>query len=75
VNWSGLAAPPGTPKDIVARLNAEVKKALESADMKAFLATLSAEPGGGDPEAFAKLMKDENARWAAVAKKVDIEKQ
>jgi len=75
VNWSGLAAPPGTPKDVVARLNAEVKKALESADMKAFLATLSAEPGGGDPEAFAKLMKDENARWAAVAKKVDIEKQ
>ena len=75
VNWSGLSAPPGTPKDIVARLNAEVKKALESADMKAFLATLSAEPGGGDPEAFAKLMKDENARWAAVAKKVDIEKQ
>jgi len=75
VNWSGLAAPLGTPKDVVARLNAEVKKALESADMKAFLATLSAEPGGGDPEAFAKLMKDENARWAAVAKKVDIEKQ
>ena len=75
VNWSGLAAPPGTPKDVVARLNAEVKKALESADMKAFLATLSAEPGGGDPEGFAKLMKDENARWAAVAKKVDIEKQ
>jgi tripartite-type tricarboxylate transporter receptor subunit TctC len=75
VNWSGLAAPQGTPKDVVARLNTEVKKALDSADMKTFLATLSADPGGGDPEAFAKLMKDENARWAAVAKKVDIEKQ
>jgi tripartite-type tricarboxylate transporter receptor subunit TctC len=75
VNWSGLVAPAGTPKDVVARLNAEVKKALDAPDMKAFLATLSADPGGGDPEAFGKLMKDENTRWAAVAKKVDIEKQ
>jgi tripartite-type tricarboxylate transporter receptor subunit TctC len=75
VNWSGLVAPAGTPTDVVARLNAEGKKAPDAPDMKAFLATLSADPGGGDPEAFAKLMKDENARWAAVAKKVDIEKQ
>ena len=75
VNWSGLVAPAGTPKDVVARLNAEVKKALDTPDMKAFLANLSADPGGGDSESFAKLMKDENARWAAVAKKVDIEKQ
>jgi tripartite-type tricarboxylate transporter receptor subunit TctC len=75
VNWSGLVAPAGTPKDVIARLNAEVKKALETPDMKAFLANLSADPGGGDSEAFAKLMKDENSRWAAVAKKVDIEKQ
>ena len=75
VNWSGLVAPAGTPKDVVARLNAEVRKALDAPDMKAFLANLSADPGGGDPEAFAKLMKDENARWAGVAKKADIEKQ
>jgi tripartite-type tricarboxylate transporter receptor subunit TctC len=75
INWSGLAAPPGTPKEIIARLNSEVKKALESPDIKAFLATLSADPGGTDSEAFAKLMREENARWEAVAKKVDIEKQ
>ena len=75
VYWSGLAAPAGTPKEVVARLNAEVKRALDTPDMKAFLASLSADPGGTDPEAFAKLMKDESARWAAVAKKADIEKQ
>jgi tripartite-type tricarboxylate transporter receptor subunit TctC len=75
VNWSGLVAPVGTPKDVIARLNAEVKKALDTPDMKAFLANLSADPGGGDPDAFSKLMKDENARWSVVAKKVDIEKQ
>jgi tripartite-type tricarboxylate transporter receptor subunit TctC len=72
---AGLVAPAGTPKDVVARLNAEVRKALDAPDMKAFLANLSADPGGGDPEAFAKLLKDENARWAAVANKANIEKQ
>lgn len=75
VNWSGLVAPAGTPKEVVARLSAEVAKALETPDMKAFLANLSADPGGTGPEAFAKLMKEENVRWAAVAKKIDIEKQ
>jgi len=75
VNWSGLVAPPGTPNEVVARLNAEVRKALDAADTKQFLASLSADPGGGTPEAFAKLLKDEHARWAAVAQKVDIEKQ
>jgi tripartite-type tricarboxylate transporter receptor subunit TctC len=75
VNWSGLVAPAGTPKEVVARLSAEVTKALETPDMKAFLANLSADPGGTGPEAFAKLMKEENVRWAAVAKKIDIEKQ
>jgi tripartite-type tricarboxylate transporter receptor subunit TctC len=75
VNWSGLAAPPGTPKEIITRLNAEVKKAMEAPDMKAFLAGLSADPGGSEPEVFAKLIKEENARWAAVAKKANIEKQ
>ena len=75
VNWSGLAAPPKTPPEVVTRLNAEVRKALEAPDTKEFLAALSADPGGGTPEAFAKLLKDEHARWGAVAQKVDIEKQ
>ena len=75
VNWSGLAAPKGTPPDIVTRLHAEVKKALESADMKEFLAGLSAEPGGLDPAGFSRLIKDETSRWAAVAQKANIERQ
>ena len=51
VNWSGLAAPKGTPPEIVTRLHAEVRKALESADMKEFLSGLAAEPGGPIPPA------------------------
>ena len=75
LNWSGLAAPAGTPKEIVARLHAETKKALESKDMQDFLVGLSAEPGGLDPAESSRLIKDETARWAKVAEKANIERQ
>jgi tripartite-type tricarboxylate transporter receptor subunit TctC len=74
-NWSGLAAPAGTPKEIVSRLHTEVTKALDSKDMREFLAGLSAEPGGLEPDAFARLIKEETARWAKVAEKANIERQ
>ena len=74
-NWAGLAAPAGTSKDVTARLYAEVKKALETKDMKDFITSLSAEPGGLDPDAFARLIKEETARWAKVAEKAGIERQ
>jgi tripartite-type tricarboxylate transporter receptor subunit TctC len=75
VNWSGLAAPAGTPADIVARLNGEVKKALASPDMQEFIASMSAQPGGIEPAAFSALIKDETARWAPVAEKAAVERQ
>jgi tripartite-type tricarboxylate transporter receptor subunit TctC len=74
-NWAGLAAPAGTPKDVTARLYAEVKKALETKDMKDFITSLSAEAGGLNPDAFARLIKEETARWAKVAEKAGIERQ
>jgi tripartite-type tricarboxylate transporter receptor subunit TctC len=75
MNWSGLAAPAGTPDAVISRLYEEVKKALASPDMKEFLGSMSAEPGGMEPDAFARLIKEETARWATVAKKADIERQ
>lgn len=74
-NWTGIAAPANTPADIVAKLNAEIVKALESADMKAFAETLNAQPGPRTPDSFAALIRDETARWAPIAQKAGIEKQ
>ena len=74
-NWVGVAAPLGTPKEIVSRLNSEIRKALESSDMKEFLGGMSAEAGSLESDAFLRLIKDENARWAEVAKHANIEKQ
>ncbi len=74
-NWVGIAAPLGTPKEIVSRLNVEIRKALDSSDMKDFLGGMSAEAGNLEADGFLRLIKEENARWAQVAKHADIEKQ
>lgn len=74
-NWSGLAAPAGTPSAVIGRLHAEVVKALGTEDMAGFIAGLSAEPGGLDPVAFAALIEKETALWAPVAEKAGIQRQ
>jgi tripartite-type tricarboxylate transporter receptor subunit TctC len=75
VNWSGLAAPAGTPEPVINRLQAEVARALAAEDMRAFLASIASEPGGMPPAAFAALIAEETARWAAVAASGGIERQ
>ena len=69
INWSGLAFPAGAPADIVARLHGEVKKALETHDMKEFVTSMSGDPGGIEPSAFSSLIKQETAQWAPIAEK------
>ncbi len=74
-NWSGLAAPRGTPNDVIARLQTEIQKALQAPDMKTFLAQMGSQPGNLDSPAFAQLIQRETAQWATVAQKAHIEKQ
>jgi len=71
--WGGLLAPAGTPKDVIAKLNAEVDKALASPDVREKLATAGIEPGGGTPAAFGAFIQSEMARWARVAKDAGIQ--
>ncbi|MFL1463799.1 Bug family tripartite tricarboxylate transporter substrate binding protein [Roseococcus sp. DSY-14] len=73
VNWSGLAAPAGTPDAVVARLHAEAARALAAPDMREFLDGLASSPGGMPPAAFAALLREEQARWAEVARTAGIE--
>jgi tripartite-type tricarboxylate transporter receptor subunit TctC len=73
LNWSGLAAPKGTPPEIIQKLQAGVAKALAEPDVKEFLASQGAEAGGMTPEAFARLMQEETARWREVAAKAGFE--
>ena len=68
VTWFGFVAPAGVPKDIVSRLNLEINKALQSADVKKKLGDQGADVLGGSPEQFAALIKSDIARWAPIIK-------
>jgi tripartite-type tricarboxylate transporter receptor subunit TctC len=66
--WWGFMAPAGTPKEIVAKWNAEVTRILSSPEMKAFFAQQGAEPAADSPEQFAALIKSEIAKYAKIVK-------
>jgi tripartite-type tricarboxylate transporter receptor subunit TctC len=66
--WQGIVVPAATPKDIVARLNAEVNKALQNADLRQRLAAGGSEPLGGTQEQYAAYIRSELQRWSKVVK-------
>jgi tripartite-type tricarboxylate transporter receptor subunit TctC len=63
-----VAAPAGTPRDIVARLNAEINAVLRSDEVRARLAKLAADPGTGTPEEFGQFMESEMKRYGEIVK-------
>jgi tripartite-type tricarboxylate transporter receptor subunit TctC len=71
--WGGILAPAGTPKDVVAKLNAEMNKALASADVRQKMLASGIEPAGGSPQDFADFIQSEMAKWARVAKAANIQ--
>ncbi len=72
VQWYGLMAPAGTPKDIVARLHKAVVFALQDATVRERLLEGGADPVGNTPEEFAALVRAEVAKWAKVVKAAGI---
>jgi tripartite-type tricarboxylate transporter receptor subunit TctC len=70
--WNGLIAPAATPKDIVAKLNADIVKVLNMPDTRAKLASNGLEPIGDTPAAFSAHISNEIARWGKVVKAARI---
>jgi tripartite-type tricarboxylate transporter receptor subunit TctC len=70
--WYGVAGPAGLPTAIVARLNSELGKILQTAEIKQSFARQGAVPGGGTPADYATFMREESARWGDVVKKNNI---
>lgn len=66
--WYGVLAPAGTPRDIVMKLNTEMKKALALPDVREKLAADGTVPVGNTPEEFGAHIKAEIARWAPVVR-------
>ena len=66
--WQGIVVPAATPKEIVAKLNAEINKAAQNPDLRQRLATQGAEPLGGTSEEYAAYIRAELTRWSSVVK-------
>lgn len=71
--WGGILAPAGTPKAVVAKLNAEINKALSAPDVRQRLQEAGIEVGGGTPQQFSSFIQSEMVKWAKVAKDADIQ--
>lgn len=66
--WFGIIGPAGMPADIVERLNAETRKAMERPDVQARLIQAGVEADPMTPAQFRALMEDESRRWDDIVK-------
>ena len=64
--WFGIGMPKGTPADVIARVNAEVNRALADPGMRAKLAELGGRPIPGTPADFGKIIVEEINKWEKV---------
>jgi tripartite-type tricarboxylate transporter receptor subunit TctC len=67
-SWQGLFAPGGTPADIVAKINGEVVRMLQTPDVQARISREGADPVGSSPAQFSARVKSEIEKWAKVVK-------
>jgi tripartite-type tricarboxylate transporter receptor subunit TctC len=71
--WGGILAPAGTPKEIVAKLNASINATLRMEDVRAKLQGAGIEIQGGTPEQFANVIKGEVEKWGRIVKAAGIQ--
>jgi tripartite-type tricarboxylate transporter receptor subunit TctC len=71
-SWFGIAAPKGTPVDIVERLNRAVNAGLADPTIKARLADMGGTPLSGSPAEYGKLIADETEKWGNVIRAAGI---
>lgn len=70
--WQGVVVPAGTPAPVVEKLNAEIRRALQSPEMQKQLKAQGAQTLGSTPEEYAAYIKSEIARWGEVVKAANV---
>ena len=75
VGWFGLVAPAGTPPDIISKLNAAFVKALSDPAAIEKIRVLGAEPAPSSPDAFAKFIQSESAKWGKLIAEAGIKSE
>ncbi len=72
-NWYAMFFPKGTSKEIVAKLNAEILKALKAPEIREFILKEGGEPVGSTPEEFGKFFKGEVEKWGKVIRAANLQ--
>lgn len=72
VSWYALMAPAGTPKEVVAKIQADIAKVLQLPDVRERLDAMGAEPSGESPAELAARIKGEYDYWGEVVRKANI---
>jgi tripartite-type tricarboxylate transporter receptor subunit TctC len=70
--WFGIVAPAGTPREVVAQLNAEINRALALPEVKRRFAEQGVRTIGGTPQQFDAYLQGQIARWAKVVKDTGV---
>ena len=72
VIWYGVVAPGATPKDVIARLNAEILKIMKLPDVRDRFVGLGTDVATSAPEEFSALIRNEFARWSRLIREANI---
>ena len=70
--WQGIMVPTGTPRPVIDKLNGELRKALQNAEVKEKLAQQGAEPLGSTPEEYGAYVRKEIDRWGKLVKQAGV---
>ncbi len=70
--WTGLFAPAGTPRAIIARLNAETVNITHDRSYVSLIQSMGTDVASSSPEAFGKFVRDDVARWTEVIQRAGI---
>jgi len=70
--WQGVVVPAGTPEPVIEKLNAEIRRALQSPEMQKQLKAQGAQALGSTPQEYAAYIKSEISRWGEVVKAANV---
>jgi tripartite-type tricarboxylate transporter receptor subunit TctC len=72
ITWMGVAAPPGTPKDITQKMSDAIRQGFQEADLQARILKLEAQPLGSSPEQMREMIQQSLDTWSPVVRAANI---
>jgi tripartite-type tricarboxylate transporter receptor subunit TctC len=73
--WQGVMAPAGTPRDVIGRLNLEIRAVLEDAEVRQKLVNAGLEVAHGSPEDFAELIQKDYVKYSRIIREAGLKAQ